>query len=94
MVSIMSMLYNDKPYWTNPENGMEWHIDKSTTEYANSTVNGKISLNAIAFLVVKDKKPFGRVLVSKETNEVIADDQALEGIGCKIDVLKLLKSEK
>jgi len=86
-----------KPYWTNPENGVEWYIDESTTQYANKTnANGNPPLNAMCFLVVENidgkRNPATRVLISKETNEVLLDDTSLEGMGVKIDLLRFSNS--
>ena len=69
--------WNDEPYWINPENGIEWVIDKHTTSYCTEYLYGWAKLNAICFFVVKNengkRQPLSRILIDVETNEVLAD---------------------
>lgn len=38
-----------RPFWVNPENGIEWWIDENTTNYANLERENLPSLNATCF---------------------------------------------
>lgn len=42
---------DEKPYWINPENGLEWYVDKNTTECCSrDTLNDLQKLDAVVFL--------------------------------------------
>jgi len=88
---------NEKPFWINPDNGYEWYVENSLTKYCNNKrLNNLKPINAICFFVVKVKNnqriPMERVLIDKNTNEVIHTDTSLEGMACKIDWLRLNQS--
>lgn len=88
---------NESPFWVNPENGLEWYIDKPTTEWCKREhVNGWEKLNAVVFYVAerKDDKisPLERVLIDAKTNDVLASDTSLEGIVTKIDMIRMVSS--
>ena len=85
---------NEKPYWINPENGLEWYVDKSTTDWCTREhINGWKKLNAIVFYVAERKEgkvnPLERVLIDKKTNEPLACETSLEAMAVKIDMLRL-----
>jgi len=87
---------DEKPYWVNPENGIEWYIDKSMTDWCTVERNDWKKLDAIAFFVAERKggkvNPIGRALIDKKTNEPLACETSLEGMSCKIDMLRMAKS--
>lgn len=87
--------YDEKPFWVNPENGLEWYLDETITKACTrDTLNDLPKLDAICFYVVEHKgndfKPISRVLIDKKTNEVLADESSLEAIGAKIDWLRVV----
>lgn len=73
------------------ELGVKWWIDKMTTNYAQSPDVWGTRLNAMCFFVEEPGGRRTRVLIDRGTENVLAEDQALDGIGCKIDILKALK---
>lgn len=80
-----------KPFFTNPE-GMEWWFDTDTTKWAHRKDSNGVTLkNVIAFILRKDEGPLTRVLMNKETNEVIYENPGLEAVACHIDMLKAIK---
>lgn len=85
----------EKPYWINPENGYLWFVDKSTTNLCTKNKMNWPKLEAICFYVcekVKDKIcPITRVLIDKKTNKVLHEDESLEGMAVKIEVLRMTK---
>lgn len=88
---------DEKPYWVNPENGMEWYIDKETSYCCTREhINGWKKLDAIVFYVTEriDNKvnPLERVLIDKNTNEVLAAETSLEAMVVKIDMYRMSKS--
>lgn len=81
----------EKPFFTNPED-IEWWIDKETTEWAHREDSQGTTLeNIVGFILRKDEKPITRVLMDKESNEVIYSNTNLENVACHIDMLKALK---
>jgi len=88
----------EKPYWINPENGLEWYIDKLVTSWCiNEKVGDLPKLNAVCFIVVEknekgERNPISRVLINKETNDVLADETSLEAMGAKIDMIRVSKT--
>lgn len=85
---------DEKPYWINPENNLEWYIDKSTTEWCSRWTPGELpKLNAIVFYVCERKdgkvNPLSRLLIDIKTNQVLADETSLENMAAKIDMLRL-----
>lgn len=83
----------EKPYWVNPENKLEWYIDKDITKYCIRD-NGLSELDAVCFFVCKREdgkvKPIERVLIDRETNEVLASETSLEKISVKIDMFRMI----
>jgi hypothetical protein len=76
------------------EIGTKWWKEPDITRYAQKEDRYGIKISAVAFLIETVDKFRSFVLVSKDTNMVIAEDQTFEGMGCKIDILKLLEREK
>lgn len=86
-----------KPYWVNPDNGLEWYVDAELTKYCTrETVNDLPKLNAVVFYVAKrdgDKvDALSRVLVDIETNSELGCATNLEAMCAKIDILRLANS--
>lgn len=89
----------EDPYWTNPENGVIWYIDKNMTDYAiNPNKSVGDPLDAICFYVCerRDDKinPIDRVLIDKKSNDVLHIDTSLEGMAFKIDALRFINMNK
>lgn len=84
-IKIFPWDFGEKPYWVNPENGIEWYIDKDTTKWCTrKTLNKLPKLNAVVFLVAKregDKIiPLNRTLIDVKTNAILAEETSLEVI--------------
>jgi len=88
--SIFPWEREEKPYFVNEE-GIEYYIDKSTTDYAKNEDHFGTSLNAICFYVRKDGEFATRILMDIKDSSVLLEEKSLEGMGTKIDVLKALK---
>lgn len=79
------------PYFTNEE-GIEWWTDKETTNWAHrEDQHGTTLKNIVGFILRKDKKPETRVLMDKESNQVVYANTLLEAVACHIDMLKASK---
>jgi len=84
---------NAKPYFTNSE-GFEWWADDSSTKWAHEDVplsGAKGAKNLVVFIVRKAGKarPETRIVMDKNTNEVVYENQALEAIACWLDMYKV-----
>ena len=77
----------ESPYFTNEE-GFDWYIDKMLTDYARRKSDGSVPLKAVCFFVVKDGELMSRVLVGEQQN-ILHEDNSLEGMSVKIDILRL-----
>lgn len=86
---------NTKPYWVNPDNGLEWWFDKSSTEYCHETPRGLPSVNAVCFYIVKNDgfkyNPLTRIAIDPNTRDVLAEDPNMETFASKIDTIRLVK---
>lgn len=88
---------DEKPYWTNPENGYEWYVDVDLTKWCSRWMQGDLKpLEAVVFYVCERKdgkvNPLERVLIDKKSNEVLASETSLEAMGMKIDALRFVRS--
>jgi hypothetical protein len=85
----------DGLYWESDTH--EWFHDKISTNYAQ-TDNGlnKDALKNIFCFVTRNKETgeYDRVMMDKNTNEVILDTKSLEDMGFEIDKLKVQKRFK
>lgn len=86
----------EAPFGIDEETGLEWYIDKSTTNYcARETINELPKLNAVCFFVVENKdgnrNALTRILIDKKTKQILAEYTSLEQMCCKIDILRLAK---
>ena len=89
----------DGLYWESETH--EWFHDKTSTQYARKksilwgSGEQNDALNVICF-VVRDKESgeYDRVMMDKDTEEVIFDTKSLEGMGYEIDRMKVLKRFK
>lgn len=96
-ISLCPWDNGEKPFWTNPENGYQWYVDKSTTEWCSrETLNTLPVLDAVCFIVcsVNDGhiEPLSRILIDKNTNKVLHEDTSMENMATKIDMLRFIKS--
>lgn len=86
----------DGLYWESETH--EWFHDKTSTQYARkkSVLWGSgeqnDALNVICF-VVRDKESgeYDRVMMDKDSEEVIFDTKSLEAMGYEIDRMKVIK---
>lgn len=98
-MGLLSFPWEDgeKPYWVNPENGIEWYVDKDVTDACiRETLKDLPKLNAVCFYVVEVtgdvRKAVTRVLIDKETNAILADHTGLEDMFVKVDMIRIAKS--
>lgn len=87
----MSLPFDTEPEFIN-ELGVKWWQDKSTTEYARKPDLAGTSLAAHAWFVEQPNGCKTRVLVS-EKGEILAEAQALDDMGMKIDILKFAQRD-
>ena len=81
------------PYFMNEKN-IEWWFDESATKWAHEDMpvpGVKGVKNLIVFILRQDGKPLTRIVMDAKTNEVIYENQSLEGIACWLDVYKATK---
>lgn len=88
----MKLLWTKKPDFINEE-GTKWWIDQLTTDFAVKEDQFGTSLSSICYCIETKDGYRTRVLVSKETNEIIAEHQTLDGLGTEIDILKMLRRD-
>lgn len=79
-----------KPDFVNEE-GFEWYRNNSVTDYANAPSGDNPGLGAVCFTVVKDGRPLAYMLIHPDDG-VLAEENTLEGMGAKIDVLKITRN--
>ena len=89
-------LESDGLYWESPTH--EWFHDKISTQYAQkkSVLWGsgeqEDSLPLMCFVVRnKETGEYDRVIMNKETNEILYDTKSLEDLFYHIDRLKIAK---
>jgi hypothetical protein len=84
---------NESPYWINPENGIEWYVDKPTTRCCRRDRNGWKKLDAVVLYVAERKgdkvNAIERILIDTKTNNVLAAETSLETMIGKIEMLRL-----
>ena len=80
---MFDLPWDKQPEFVN-EKGVKWWQDKETTDYAK-----RKKLDAVCWFVEEPNRRRTRILVSKK-GEVLEENQSLEGMCCKIDVLKFL----
>ena len=85
---MFDLPWNKPPEFVN-EKGFKWWQDKETTDYAKKKNRDGKKLDAVCWFVEEPNGRKTRVLVSKKC-EVLEENQSLEGMCCKIDVLKFL----
>jgi hypothetical protein len=68
---------------------VKWWQDKHTTAYAQMKNHDNKKLDAVCWFVEEPNGRRTRILVSKK-GEVLEENQSLEGMSSKIDVLKFL----
>lgn len=82
--------FENPPDFVNAE-GVKWWRDTVTTEYANRESKSGLGLNVECFFIETSTGYRTRVLIDRETKEIVAEDQKLEGMGIKIDLLKVFR---
>jgi hypothetical protein len=89
-MSILSYPWEEgiRPLLINEE-GFEWYEDDHTTSYAQN----RLGKNYVVLFVKKNDFAI-RVLMNKNNGKILAEDQGLEGIGSKIDILQLQLNSK
>ena len=81
-------IFETEPDFIN-EIGVKWWKDDYITNYAQREDQNGIKLNGVGFYIQETSGRKSRVFIMD--GKIIAADQTLDGIGCKIDILKMLK---
>ena len=84
--------FSGKPNFIN-EQGVKYWLDQSTSDYANRADIYGTRLKGKAFFVERPDGFKTRLFIG-ETQDILADDQTLDGIATKIDLLKFIKRDK
>ena len=97
MIPVWPWDRDEEPFFINEKN-IYWYKEEGITAACNEDLfSENPSLKAFGFLVAKKTKisfaPIGYVVVGERQN-ILAEDQSLEGIGRKIDVLRMLKKDE
>jgi hypothetical protein len=79
----------DKPPEFVNEKGVKWWKDEHTTAYAQKENHNGKKLDAVCWYIEEPCGRRTRVLIGKN-GKFLGENQSLEGIGCRIDVLKFL----
>lgn len=85
----INTLFDGEPEFVN-ELGVKWWRDAHTTDYAQRPNARGTRLDAVCFGIEEPGGRRTRVLISR-AEELIDEDQSLEGMAVKIDVRKMLK---
>jgi len=85
------------PSWTNPENGLEWHVDRTLTKLCQEDKHQEWpQLKATAFdlaeIVDGERQYKGSVLLDNTTNAVIAEANSIPAMATRIDLMRFKKS--
>ena len=83
----------EKPDGIN-EMGVKFWKDKFSTDYAVRPDSFGTSLDGCSVVVVETPDGYRTRLIVDDRQNVLGENQSLEGIGCQIDVMKLLKRDK
>lgn len=81
---MLSPFDDQKPDFVNDE-GVKWWIDKHESHYARH----KLGTDAAVWYVQETSGRRTRLLT--ENNEILHEDQALEGMACYIDILAIAR---
>ena len=82
----MLLGFNDEPDFIN-EQGTKYWVDKPTTQYAQRENLNGVSLDMVVYLAETENGYMARLLIDKDQN-IIAEEQNLEQLAVKIDMLK------
>jgi len=85
----MSQIWDKKPDFIN-EKGVKWWRDASTTRYARREDAHGTTLEAVVWLVEEPNGHRTRLLIADD-GEFLGENQNLEALGAKIDILKMAK---
>lgn len=83
-------VFDSEPDFINDE-GVKWWKDEHSTRYATKPDMHETSLDMSVWLVENADGKRNRVIVDNQLKTVIHEDSTLEGIGVKIDMLKLIE---
>lgn len=87
----MWTIFDSEPEFVN-ELGTKWWLDAHSTNYANQPDSNGTALDVKVFYV--EEVSGRRTRVVAERGGIVAEDQTLDGICMKIDMLKFLKRAK
>ena len=82
----MLLGFNDDPDFINEE-GTKFWVDTSTTQYAQRQDSHGTVLNMVVYLAETKDGYMARLLIDEEQN-IVAEEQNLEQLAVKIDMLK------
>lgn len=83
---------DEKPCHTDPVTGAQWWLDKLCTEYARMDLPNANGLKNVAVFFVRTGDRCARLAIDRDQN-ILADDQTLEGMGTKLDFLKIAREK-
>ena len=78
----------NKPDFINPQ-GIKWWLDKTLSDYANKPNQFGICLENWKVFVVEEKNGNRTRLLVDDKHQIIDDNSSVEGIACKIDIIKV-----
>ena len=84
--------FSGEPNFINKQSVKYW-LDESTSNYANKPDRYGTTLEGKAFFVERPDGFKTRLFIG-ETQDILADDQTLDGIATKIDLLKFIKRDR
>lgn len=88
----MNILPLDEPPTFVNDIGVKWWLDTSSTNYAQRPdYYGTTLPNITAWIVQTSNGYTTRCLTDSNTNQIVYESQALDGIGSKIDMLKAME---
>ena len=79
------------PYYEDPS-GTKWWLDKDMTQHARRDIPMAKGLVNVAVFFVKVGDYATRIAID-DKRSVLAEDQTLEGMGCKLDILKIARNQ-
>lgn len=86
-------IFSTEPTHVN-ENGVKWWLDESLTKYSRNH-NGEKDESMKDVVVWCVERPNGyRTRVMTEGNEILEENQTLEGMACKIDWIRISRNFK
>jgi len=71
--------------------GIQWWDDDYMTEYAQGPDQDGVVLQADCYFVKDLEGEMTRIMVSRETGQILGGCQTIEGMAAKIDILKMIE---